>query len=555
MGLPIIGLVVKLVGGGIGLAQEVRAERAARKERYTNALGASSSPLSPSASRSASVGATKRLDAESSSPARAAAIEPPPPYSEEYVEVGPQQANELIANGNAEPIGTAIHRQSDGKAQVLDSDTSIEEDEREWALDELEDEQLGGSASSPVTNPTSPTNLPSSTTPTTHSNDILETDTNGIPQIYTNSSSTAHTNDSLKTKRGLGGQVTLESFASNVLATCPPPPAKAPRLDQPIILPQRRPGEKGRGFVRAYAPVLSMSGISQETFLSFVKNFHAASSASPVLNVVFYSAGAAGFVPEPFSQLGSAVVQAAAGTAMELHRRKRTNNFLDQMNDGLFKPRGLYAMVMSYVPNATRPIEAESVDLTAMIAKQTDQQGQWKANIRANSGKTFGEPELPQSAPLIFPGVEQAVHTEECSKQSDLKTSKILADYYDRRARAVYAMKHPDSALQLPDHQAPKFASRFSDPNDLGGNSSLLTLVTGGKYDHEKKQRQERREEEQRKVAERRAEDAQRQQDGEKAKRRSMKSRILYLMIVNMPTEHELSRARATMLEAQSRAG
>ena len=39
------------------------------------------------------------------------------------------------------------------------------------------------------------------------------------------------------------------------------------KLPCPVIVPQRRPRDKTRGFIRAYAPVLSECGIDQTTFL------------------------------------------------------------------------------------------------------------------------------------------------------------------------------------------------------------------------------------------------------------------------------------------------
>ena len=45
----------------------------------------------------------------------------------------------------------------------------------------------------------------------------------------------------------------------------------------PVVIPQRRPGSKTRGFIRAYAPVLADFDIDQETFLGFLKAFHKAS--------------------------------------------------------------------------------------------------------------------------------------------------------------------------------------------------------------------------------------------------------------------------------------
>ena len=54
------------------------------------------------------------------------------------------------------------------------------------------------------------------------------------------------------------------------------PPSYSPavgKLSAPVILPQKRPRNKGRGFVRAYAPALEECGIDQATFLDFLDTF------------------------------------------------------------------------------------------------------------------------------------------------------------------------------------------------------------------------------------------------------------------------------------------
>lgn len=71
------------------------------------------------------------------------------------------------------------------------------------------------------------------------------------------------------------------------------------KLPLPVIIPQRRPRNKSRGFVRAYSPVLEDVGIDQKTFLQFLKAFHTSSQANPVFNAVMVAAGVAGFVPDP----------------------------------------------------------------------------------------------------------------------------------------------------------------------------------------------------------------------------------------------------------------
>ena len=45
------------------------------------------------------------------------------------------------------------------------------------------------------------------------------------------------------------------------------------RLQYPVVLPQRRPKDRSRGFIRAYAPVLEPCGINQAEWLAFLDTF------------------------------------------------------------------------------------------------------------------------------------------------------------------------------------------------------------------------------------------------------------------------------------------
>lgn len=73
-----------------------------------------------------------------------------------------------------------------------------------------------------------------------------------------------------------------EKMILDLLRMAGPPPQPAQRLPCPVIIPQRRPRNKDRGFVRAYAPVLDECGISQDVFLKFLKDWLAASQVSGV---------------------------------------------------------------------------------------------------------------------------------------------------------------------------------------------------------------------------------------------------------------------------------
>lgn len=85
------------------------------------------------------------------------------------------------------------------------------------------------------------------------------------------------------------------------------------RLPYPVIIPQRRPGTKSRGFARAYAPDLEAFGIDEDAFLRFLQGFQDASKASPWLNALYVSAGVVGFVPNHITMAVSISVQVTAG--------------------------------------------------------------------------------------------------------------------------------------------------------------------------------------------------------------------------------------------------
>jgi hypothetical protein len=52
------------------------------------------------------------------------------------------------------------------------------------------------------------------------------------------------------------------------------------RLPCPVIIPQRRPKDKERGFIRAYAPALLECGIDEATFLNFIDSLNQAAKVS-----------------------------------------------------------------------------------------------------------------------------------------------------------------------------------------------------------------------------------------------------------------------------------
>ena len=156
------------------------------------------------------------------------------------------------------------------------------------------------------------------------------------------------------------------------------------------------------------------------------------------------AAGIAGFAPSIIAMAVTTAVQIAAGTAMEIQVRSRANFYLNQMNEKLFKPRGLYALVMGFDPEATQDVSIGQIDMTTQsIAKydlQGNQQSKWKTfgmNMRQSSGITHGEMHMPECAPLIFPSIDAAAGDEQ--KLNRVKrTGNWLNNYFDKQSQARY---------------------------------------------------------------------------------------------------------------------
>ncbi|CAK7270625.1 hypothetical protein SEPCBS57363_004197 [Sporothrix epigloea] len=300
-----------------------------------------------------------------------------------------------------------------------------------------------------------------------------------------------------------------------------PAPSPTRRIPCPVIVPQRRPRTKARGFVRAYAPVLSDCGISQDVFLQFLKGWYLASKASPWIDVVFVAAGIVGFVPEAGAQIASIVVQVAAGTAREIQSRHRNNSFLDRANQELFMPRGLFAMVLAFkddMPDAQGRggllggltgvlgkslVSTQRLDINqttikysqlAALGGSTSSSNPNKTkdvlrNLRTNNGKTYTELELPQAAELVYPDLDNAAERDlatvgdyDAPKSANKWKSagKFVSSYLDRRAQAEYEGTHQGSSTAVPADARKPFMSRYADPNSAANSGSLVALLTGG---------------------------------------------------------------------------
>ena len=325
-----------------------------------------------------------------------------PGYGQAVFEVSDERANALVASGQAVPVDHRKDRSiANGQAEDED-EISDEDDERDWTLDEA-----AGEDEPPTASP------------------------NGQES---------------KKKYGLDATPTIQSLGAIVLSKFPPPPRSIPQLRCPVIIPQRRPGASNRGFIRAYAPDLAEFGIPQEAFLSFLKIQQEASKASPFLNVVYVGAGIVGCVPHGAATITSVVVSIAVGACIKHQQSQRTSSFLDQMNEKIYKPRGLYAMIMKYNPNANTTLDVQQMDTSTLIVNRGAHENDFFRKVAA--GETQGELEMPESAPLVFPALDNVAQSVVQSgdvekKNAFMRSTKFVSNYYDKRAQMEYVRRRP----------------------------------------------------------------------------------------------------------------
>ncbi|KAL1889510.1 hypothetical protein Sste5346_008888 [Sporothrix stenoceras] len=280
----------------------------------------------------------------------------------------------------------------------------------------------------------------------------------------------------------------LSTFIAEHPITASRPTASPPRLQNPVVIPQRRPGNKERGFVKAYAPDLAAHGIDEASFLEFIRATNKAAQASKWLHAVQVAAMGTGFIPNHIALGVSAAVQIIAGIVAKAETRWKTNTFMDRMNDEFFRPRGLYCLIMSYSPIAfdktAKPYPAQALSNHGQASSSDGGLvSTAKRNLRSpTAGVSHGEESLPDSvATLVYPDAAKDPSTASTSPEAKKKKKAFsrLNDYFDRRAQARYSAESKGDILTAP--QTKPFSNRYLDPNHPASNGGLLGLVSGGK--------------------------------------------------------------------------
>ncbi|KDQ19984.1 hypothetical protein BOTBODRAFT_62350 [Botryobasidium botryosum FD-172 SS1] len=141
----------------------------------------------------------------------------------------------------------------------------------------------------------------------------------------------------------------------------PPHPGSIRPLTNIVVLPQRRPGERTRGFAKLYAPLLESCGIDEATWEGFVKSLNDSLALSPTLTAISAGLDIASIVVPSWE---FAVAAPLTGLIVDYVNAKngkvRGNAYLEHANQYLFQPRGLIGSFLTV---------AEYRELTAAIQK------------------------------------------------------------------------------------------------------------------------------------------------------------------------------------------
>lgn len=245
-------------------------------------------------------------------------------------------------------------------------------------------------------------------------------------------------------------------------------------LPYPIIIPQRRPSTKTRRFVHAYTPVLSTHvspPLAPVDFNAFLASLQRAARASPVFDAVLLTAGLVGVYPGWIALAVTTAAQVAVKVGQEMQERWQVNKALEKANREIWGPRGLWAMVVKWVPEeglgegeAVRSTVVVDMSAVAVVKNgsasglgvaEGANEGEVKEKmkrLRVASGKTNGEEKMPiECAQLVFPEIDEvakkaAVEVKEEGKEVSVtsvmdlfvgkarSSSNFVNEYSDRRA-------------------------------------------------------------------------------------------------------------------------
>ncbi|KAH6612756.1 hypothetical protein C7974DRAFT_84842 [Boeremia exigua] len=323
--------------------------------------------------------------------------------------------------------------------------------------------------------------------------------------------------------------ITIKDLAAAFLGRHPIPnttPSQVSiKLATPILIPQRRPNTRARGFTPAFAPILSSYDISQTTFLDFIITLNTSLEPNPYLNAINLAGFAGEASPEPIISLMVGIgVEVVTDAIMEAQSRAKSNGFLDKVNEGFFAPRGLFAFVGTWRPNddenehvvdvnthdgtsASRSELGSNEKVNNIATGNVEAKIAWgnlKEQMQRAMVSAGGEVATVSTASLVWASADDiaAATPSGMSKKKDRfdRAGVWLDNHVDKHTQVKWTQEYPDHPLarSLP---KPEFRSRYADPTHAASSGDVVALLTGGQWhikEDEKKREKKLREKEER---------------------------------------------------------
>ncbi|KAI1337290.1 hypothetical protein F5Y15DRAFT_390825 [Xylariaceae sp. FL0016] len=225
-------------------------------------------------------------------------------------------------------------------------------------------------------------------------------------------------------------------------------------------------------------------------------------------------------------------VQITAGIYHQVESRKKQNDFLLKMNDAIFRPRGLYCLVMSYKPGSSSTYKDDHVN-----ARINGEAG-LRSKFRGNDGE-MGSIEFPASAELTFPDLEDSSSDEDDDEGGAPKPEPSMG----KKAMATVSKW----VEKFENHQDVRAQRRYMKRNpysDLNGSMNPDAEAKMSPRDRERQEKKARRHD--RRLERRERRDERRGKVGmapRQPRKRRLAKDMLYMMIVNMPKQDEMEHA------------
>lgn len=150
----------------------------------------------------------------------------------------------------------------------------------------------------------------------------VQTDDAGIPtdDIAESDSDNDHEDTNVKQQKA---RLAVDDFLKTYGLSPGSTPPEVSHLAYPIIIPQRRPGNKERGFVKAYAPTLEQYSINQDAFIKFINLMNKAVKQNKWLVAIQLAAAGTSLVPNNIAMGVSVAVQVIAGAVAQAEAKWR----------------------------------------------------------------------------------------------------------------------------------------------------------------------------------------------------------------------------------------